>query len=309
MAPDVKYTFTVFTPTYNRASVLYRPYRALCAQTFRDFEWLIVDDGSTDGTQMLVDEWRHQAQVKIRYEYQPNQGKHAACNRAVDLADGEFFLPLDSDDACVPTALERLKHYWDSIPPGIRAEFSGVCALCVDQYGKIVGDRFPCDVLDSNSLEVVFRYGIKGEKWGFHRTAIMRKFRFPIIENASFIPESLVWFATARQYKERYINEVLRVYWIEPSGSTEQLTARFDALKHSPGRHLYYKMLLNEYPDWVCRAPLQFSRIAANYIRMALHLGHGFRNQIADIHPWVSKALCMTALPVGIILYLSDKYA
>ncbi len=103
----------------------------------------------------------------------------------------------------------------------IRAEFSGVCALCMDQHGKIVGDRFPADVFDSNSLEVVFRYGIKGEKWGVHRTDIMRKFRFTSLGNASFIPESLVCFAVARRYKERYVNEALRIYWVEPSGSTQ----------------------------------------------------------------------------------------
>ena len=300
-------TFTVFTPTYNRKDTLSRVYESLKNQTYESFEWVVIDDGSTDDTPQLVEEWCRQATVKIRYEYQLNQGKHAAYNRAVDLAEGEFFLPLDSDDACVPTALERFKSHWDSIPPQIRTQFSGVCALCMDQHGNIVGDRFPSDIFDSNSLELTFCHGVKGEKWGFHRTHHMRRFRFPVLENASFIPESLLWFALARHFQERYVNEPLRIYWIEPSSTTQQLTARFDVNKHGAGRYLYYKTMLNEYPDWACRAPWLFARIAANYVRMAFHLGYGWCRQVSDIQPAISKLLWVVSIPVGLVLYVKDR--
>ncbi|TKB69499.1 MAG: glycosyltransferase family 2 protein [Nitrospira sp.] len=219
---DCQFLFTVFTPTYNRGHTLKRVYESLKNQTCKNFEWLIIDDGSTDNTRGQVDEWCRQGQVTIRYEFQPNQGKHSAHNYALDLARGKFFLPLDSDDSCVPQALERFKCHWDTIPTEVRSEFSGVCALCVDQHGRLVGDRFPHDVFDSNSLEVTFRFRIKGEKWGFHRTDILKHFRFPAMANASFIPESFVWFAIARHYKERYVNEALRIYWSQPSDATEQ---------------------------------------------------------------------------------------
>ena len=95
-----EHVFTVFTPTYNRARTLERVYSSLEAQTFRDFEWLIVDDGSTDGTRALVYEWQRQGSFAIRYFWQENRGKHVAFNVAVRESRGEFFLPLDSDDAC-----------------------------------------------------------------------------------------------------------------------------------------------------------------------------------------------------------------
>ncbi len=101
---QVQHVFTVFTATFNRAHVLHRVYHSLRAQTFRDFEWLVVDDGSTDGTGALVEAWRAEADFPIRYRYQENRGKHVACNRAVAEARGRFFLTLDSDDACVPQA-------------------------------------------------------------------------------------------------------------------------------------------------------------------------------------------------------------
>src|SRR5579872_2682653 len=141
------YLFTVFTPTYNRASTLPRVYESLKAQTFRGFEWLIVDDGSTDSTREIVEKW--QAEFPIRYIYQRNQGKPAAYNRAVAEARGELFLFIDSDDACLPEALERLKYHWDGIPAGERGKFSAVTALCKDQHDCLCGEKFPCDVLDS----------------------------------------------------------------------------------------------------------------------------------------------------------------
>ncbi|MDP5238381.1 glycosyltransferase family A protein [Uliginosibacterium sp. 31-16] len=93
--------FTVFTPTYNRAAVLYD---SLCAQTCRDFEWLIVDDGSTDDTRELVARWQSEAGFSIHYVWQKNGHKKTAMNRGAAEARGELFLTLDSDDACLPDA-------------------------------------------------------------------------------------------------------------------------------------------------------------------------------------------------------------
>ena len=103
--------FTVFTPTFNRAYTLQGVYESLAMQTFRDFEWIIVDDGSTDNTENLISEWKKEANFVIRYYYQTNQGKHIASNKGVKEAQGELFLFLDSDDRCVPQTLEVFKKY------------------------------------------------------------------------------------------------------------------------------------------------------------------------------------------------------
>src|SRR5262249_2422136 len=100
--------FTVFTPTYNRAHTLHRVFDSLCAQTLRDFEWLVIDDGSSDSTRELIDNWTKSAHFTIRYIKQDHSGKHIAHNCAVREARGQFFLTLDSDDACTPQALERM---------------------------------------------------------------------------------------------------------------------------------------------------------------------------------------------------------
>lgn len=100
------YTFTVFTPTYNRSHLLGRLYESLKRQTFRDSEWVIVDDGSTDQTQELVKHWQMEASFPIRYFWQPNSGKHVAYNRGLQEARGFLFADIDSDDFFAPEALD-----------------------------------------------------------------------------------------------------------------------------------------------------------------------------------------------------------
>ena len=111
-----RYIFTVFTPTYNRAHTLSRVYQSLQRQTFKNFEWLIIDDGSTDTTPELIESWKKETDFPIRYTWQENQGINATINRGVKEAQGEFFLIIGSDDSFVPETLERFHFYWNAIP-------------------------------------------------------------------------------------------------------------------------------------------------------------------------------------------------
>ena len=108
-------SFSVFTPTYNRAAYLPNVYRSLREQTFRNFEWIIVNDGSQDSTDEIVKNFMSENLIKIKYIIQSNRGKHIAQNRATEIAEGELFLPLDSDDTIISTALEILWNAWMSI--------------------------------------------------------------------------------------------------------------------------------------------------------------------------------------------------
>ena len=206
-----QFAITVFTATFNRAHTIERVYRSLRTQTFRDFEWLVVDDGSTDETGALVRRWAAEADFPIHYVWQENRGKHRAYNRAVGLARGQLFLDFDSDDACVPRALERFQHHWEAIPAPERSRFSTVAALCVDDRGEIMGTKFSTPITDSHNLEARFRYHVTGEKWGIHRTEVLRQFPFPDVDG-SHVPEGIMWARIGRQFKTRYVNEVLRVY-------------------------------------------------------------------------------------------------
>lgn len=294
------YVFTVFTATYNRGHTLHRVYESLTTQTYCNFEWLIVDDGSTDKTRELIRLWQQENLFPIRYIYQENRGKHTAFNLGVKEAQGRFFLNLDSDDGCVPEALERFKHYWDTISEEQKDNFSAVTCLCKDQHGKIVGNYFPFNPTDSNSLEIRYRYKAVGEKWGFHRTDVLRIFPFSEAITQTCIPESLVWNKIAKKYKTRYVNEALRIYWIEELS----LASGGNPSRNSIGRRIAHLTVLNEEIDWLPVAPIKFFRSAINYSRNCFHLGITMNDQFKAIDTAVGKSLWLISLPGGYLAYL-----
>lgn len=214
---DYRYDFTVFTPTYNSSHTLHRVYKSLKNQTYRNFEWLVVDDGSTDETEILVMSWIKIADFPIRYLKKKNGGKHTAINIGVQNALGELFLIHDADDSCIPETLERFKYHWDSIPPSQKDEYSGITVLCVNSNGEVVGDRFPESPMDISPLNLR-EYGIAGEKWGFHKTDIFKEFPFPEFPGEKFVAEGLIWNRIAVKYKIRFVNEALRIYEYSPNG-------------------------------------------------------------------------------------------
>lgn len=289
-----KYTFSVFTPTYNRADYLWSVYESLQNQTFRDFEWLIVDDGSQDGTQVQVTQWQKEADFPIRYIYQENQGKHVATNTGVQNAQGRLFLIADSDDAFIERALEVFYQAWCSIED--KESFSAVTALCMDSNGTIIGDRFPEDICDSNSIEMTYRYRVRGEKWGFHRTDVLKRFLFPYFEGEKFMAESVVWNQIARHFKTRFINVPLRIYrTISDSLSNDTIALRTKSIL---GTFYYY--------DHVMALPIPlYDKLLAsiNYTRFMFHanaIGIGFEKSRYAL-------LIACVLPFGYLVYIRDK--
>lgn len=300
------YKFTVFTPTYNRRHVLHRVCDSLKMQSFTDFEWVIVDDGSTDGTEELVKQWMSDCNFPIRYYYQSNSGKHLAFNLGVDKARGELFLSIDSDDACEPHALAAFDKAWKEIAEEKKKDFAGVSALCRDEEGTLVGNKYPKDKLDSNSLELRYKYDVNGDKWGFIRTDVLRQYPFPTTETkVNFIAENIVWDQISQKYQTRFINEVLRIYYIHDK-NTSQLTKQSigkDALANLP----YLKQLLSYNLKWMLYAPKKFFGYFVLYTRYNFHIGKMSNKQIKELKGIMPKFICMLALPIGKFLYKRDQ--
>jgi glycosyltransferase involved in cell wall biosynthesis len=299
------FVFTVFTPTYNRAHTLPRVWESLRRQTFRDFEWIVVDDGSTDNTQEIVSKWIKEADFPIRYLRQAHGHKKAASNLAVREARGELFLTLDSDDECVPTALERLWWHWNNIPADQRQNFSAVTVLCADENGAIVGDRFPCsEWFDSDSLDLIHRLKVKGEKWGFQRTDIMRQFPFPE-QIPGFVPEGVVWSRIALEYKTRWVNEALRIYHDSADGLMRGSASLDSKRRAAPGNVLWMtSVFTNEWPYFRYNKRW-FIRCAINFTRFNLHCGDAWVRK-GDGFKWSAGLLIVAMYPLGCLAYLID---
>jgi glycosyltransferase involved in cell wall biosynthesis len=302
-----RYLFTVFTPTYNRAATLPRVYRSLQAQSFRDFEWLIVDDGSTDDTRSLVESWQAESSFPIHYFWQERQHKKAAFNRGVTEANGELFLTLDSDDEMFPAALATFRRIWLGIPERERYRYSAVTGLCAYPDGTVVGDSYPRSPLDSDSLETVHRWKIDGEKFGFQRTDILRKFSFPIDING-YVPEGVVWFAIARAgYVTRYVNEALRIYH-QTEGSIVHVGSSLVAIRYAEGTAFAAsEELSTDLSHWGLTDPLYFMKRAALYTCARLSMIEQRCAKTYALRGILSRLLVLLMSPVGLALYLRDR--
>jgi glycosyltransferase involved in cell wall biosynthesis len=298
--------FTVFTPTYNRAHTIHRVFDSLCAQTLRDFEWLVVDDGSTDNTSALIASWAKIADFPIRYFRQDHSGKHFAHNLALRQAQGKFFLPLSSDDAGVPTALERMAFHWNTISACDRSLFSGVDGLCRDQHGQIIGDRFPSDPFDTTLRERRYVYRLRGEKWGFTLTEIARRFPFPEIRGTQFMPEATVWLDIAKTCKNRCVNEIFRVYYVDDDETGVTLT-KTKLADNAPGRLHYYAWLLNNDLEYFFRSPTVFLKAAIVLPSLTLFSGLRLTHTFKMLHGVSAKVLVLSTLPISLPLYAFDR--
>lgn len=198
---------TIFTPVYNRAYIIGQLYQSLLRQTSYAFEWLIVDDGSTDNIAGLVQQWlRDTQQFQIRFYRQENGGKHRAINYGVQMASYDAFFIVDSDDYLEDNAVESVIKYWNDVREN--SQLAGISGLRRHGNGEVIGGR-PCfdNYVDADNLERE-KWGLNGDKAEVYKTEILRRFPFPEYENERFITESVVWDKIAYEgYKIRWINK------------------------------------------------------------------------------------------------------
>ena len=169
----------VFTPTYNRKDELKKLYKSLLNQNFKDFEWLIVDDGSEDGTEEAIKNFINENKININYYKQANQGKSVAHNKGVELAKGEFFVGIDSDDIFMTDALEKIYKYFEVIKD--KNEICGICFLnCKKENNQIIGSEFPKNKMIDNYYNIYHKHKVTGDKEMVFKNNILKDYLFKI---------------------------------------------------------------------------------------------------------------------------------
>ncbi len=218
-----QHRFTVFTPTYNRAYTIEKLYESLKRQTFRDFEWLVVDDGSTDDTQALFHRIQEENKdFPVRCILTENGGKHRAINRGVQEAAGELFFIVDSDDYLTDNALEAADRLEKSIPQEKRSQFAGVCGRRGYTPEKPIGTTFSGETLDITALQRE-AYRVTGDKAEVFYTEVMKKYPFPAFEGEKFVTECVVWNKMAEDgLLTRFAQEIMIVCNYLEDGLTSQ---------------------------------------------------------------------------------------
>lgn len=197
---------SIVTPTYNRSTLLRRCFESLCAQTDNRFEWIIVDDGSTDETAQTAAAFqREKPEMPIRYVYKENGGKHTALNAAHPLISGDMVLILDSDDRLVPTAVEEIFRGWEQHND---VEIGAVIFL----KGFAANDPFALGLQEHVSFDMYREHTKTIHSRDFcdvFRAEAFKRFPFPVFAGEKFLSESVLWNQMAPEYQIVYINKVL----------------------------------------------------------------------------------------------------
>ncbi|PFZ10000.1 glycosyltransferase [Bacillus pseudomycoides] len=203
----MKPTLTIFTPTFNRAYTLHLCYESLKRQTSKDFVWLIIDDGSTDDTRELIENWISQGSISIQYHYQENQGMHGAHNTAYELIDTELNVCIDSDDYMADDAVENITRFWKEYGSN---DYAGIIGLDANPNGKVIGTMMPEHVKESKLTDLHAKYKVKGDKKLVYRSELTRKTPpYPIFPGEKYCPLSYKYILIDQEHPLLIMNKVL----------------------------------------------------------------------------------------------------
>lgn len=225
---------TIFTPAYNRGYTLERLYKSLLKQTCMDFEWLIVNDGSTDNTEELIKKWISEKKINIKYYYQKNSGKSMAHNKGVKEAHSDFFMCVDSDDYLTFNAVETVKNI------SKKEKFSkciGFVGFRGTKNGKPITKLNNNSIAEINTLNGFYSKGMQGDTVLVYRTNIIKKYKFPQFKGERFVPESYLYDLLDREGQMLLVKKVLYICEYLPDGYTFNMR---NVIKKNPQGYMAY---------------------------------------------------------------------
>lgn len=290
---------TVFTPAYNRADLLVRCYNSMKRQTCKDFIWMIIDDGSTDGTQELVKQWiSKESDFTIEYYYKENGGLHTAYNEAIAHISTELCVCIDSDDFMPDDAVKKITSFWKENGSN---NVAGIVGLDYDLDDNIIGDPLPNQKTVNLIDLLVGKYPIhNGDRTNVVRTELYKKFApmkvYPGEKN--FNPHYM-HLQISQQYDFLVLNENLRYVEYQPTGMSNSMLKQY---RNSPNSFAEIRKLYLSFPDTSFKFKLRHS----------IHL---VSSCILAGKPWKAikdspcKLITIMAIPcgVGLAIYVMVK--
>jgi len=281
---------TVFTPTFNRAYCLHNCYESLKRQTCKDFVWLIIDDGSMDGTNEIVKRWIDEKNIEIHYYWQENQGMHGAHNTAYQLINTELNVCIDSDDYMSDDAVEKIVTFWNKYGSD---QVGGIIGLDFDTNNRIIGTRLPDHIKQSRLFDLYNKHGVTGDKKLVYRTELTKHFPYPLFKNERYIGLNYKYNMLDKQYEMLLMNEVLCFVEYLSDGSSLNMLNQY---RKNPKGFAFYRKEMMKLP--FANYSFKF-RQAIHYVSSSLiDRNWGFLKET----PY--KGLTILAIPLGVTLYL-----
>mgnify|MGYP002735387300 FL=1 len=281
-------TITVFTPTFNRAHLLPRLYDSLCKQTSGDFSWLIIDDGSSDGTQELVKQWQAEKKIEIEYHYKENGGMHTGHNVAYKRIKTELNVCIDSDDYMPKDAVEKIVRFWNDLED--KQNYSGFVGLDVTEDGAIIGTKIPEDLKRGSYLNLY--KSVTGDKKFVLVTEEVNKYPlYPEYKNEKLVPLGILYIMMGEEKDFAFTNDVYCVVEYQEDGSTNSI---FKQYRESPLGFAYARKII-----------LKYDRSFASQFKTYLHLISSsiFAKDISLAFKNVNPVKSLLVLPFGLLFH------
>lgn len=286
-------TLTVFTPAYNRAHTISRTYESLLRQTCQDFEWLVIDDGSTDNTQELVERWIDENKISIRYIKQENQGMHGAHNTAYRNISSELNTCIDSDDWMPDDAVEKILTFWRNHGD---YKYAGIIGLDQDEDGKILGSEFPLGMTET-TLQDFYAQGGRGDKKLVYRSDVIRRYpEYPLFEGERYVGLAYKYMLIDQDYKLLVLNQPLAIVEYQPDGSSYNMYHQY--WRNPKGFSFFRKTEMQVAPTFSRKLISCIHYVATSFI------AKNFRFLLES----PKKLLTIIAIPPGILWYLIIKH-
>lgn len=282
-------TLTIFTPTYNRAYCLHKCYESLLRQSCDDFEWLIIDDGSTDNTRELVSLWKSECtKFRINYIYKTNGGMHSGYNSAYPNIDTELAMAVDSDDFLPDDAVELVVNFWhNNKSPNV----AGIVGLDIDTQGNIIGKELP-ELKQIKIYDYYNRLNGAGDKKMVYRTELMKPIQSPEFQDERLFPTCYRYFLLDLDYDMLVLNKPLCIVEYAEDGFTRNIIKQY---KKNLSSFIYYRKFIMTYPYATLIHKYKF---CIHYVAECL-----LKKEKQWFKKSPAKILTFSAIPFGILLY------
>lgn len=287
----MKPLLTVFTPTYNRRKLLTRCYESLKKQTSNNFEWLIIDDGSTDDTKEFVEKWiKENNKFNIRYIYQENQGMHGAHNTAYQNISTELNTCIDSDDYMPCDAVEKICDFWVKNGSDIYSGFIGLDAF---EDGQVIGSKMPEEYKSSTLFELYKKKGVTGDKKLIYRTELTKKYPYPVFEGEKYVGLAYKYYKLDEEYELLLMNEVVCIVEYQAEGSSMNMLRQY---MRNPNGFAFYRRenMKNPMGGFIYKFKENIHYISSSLISKDRKF----------IKESPCKVMTVLAIPIGLLLYL-----
>ncbi len=286
---------TIFTPTYNRKDKLTRLYNSLCNQINKEFKWLIIDDGSTDGTKKLIDSFIEKGNILIEYHFQKNSGKMKAHNKGVEICGTPLFLCVDSDDYLVENSVEIILKVMSKKRVDDKKIIGILAYKSTNKKRLMEEENIQFENLNQLTLQELYKNNYSGETTLVFKTEIIKNYPFIIYEGEKFIQEKTVYDLLDKIGKYIFFPENITIFEYQRDGYTNNIR-KIMANNPKGAFHYYTELIKGE------------EKILSNLKNAANAVSYGFLAKYKyKLIFQEFKSFKIITIPIALYLYLKRK--